>query len=84
MGRIFSLPSDTGRYGENSLATNGIQEVGGSIPLSSTNSIKGFSLVKDCRTRGLAEKCPSLSSVVCVDHVSRLLDLPELRAHVLR
>jgi hypothetical protein len=35
----WALPSDTG---ENAFATNGIQEVDGSIPFSSTNKINGF------------------------------------------
>jgi hypothetical protein len=43
-GRTFPLCSDTGRYGENDDATNGIQEVARSNRVSFTNKIKAFSL----------------------------------------
>ena len=41
-------------------ATNGIQEVDGSIPFSSTNRIKHLRAFGQHRTARLSEKCPKL------------------------
>jgi hypothetical protein len=49
-----ALPSDTL---ETALARNGIQEVGGSTPLSSTSKIKDFSIHEPRRIGALSAFC---------------------------